>query len=137
MATKHSPHCQCPLCRSHLVKKRDWRLRLIEATQGNRSILGCVVIAAIGHRSENPPYLVGKATVTNDGQVLCDFVERGGTYYFNARIGDDEDFARNIAGLAVAAGLDDLERIEFLARVNNWIGRDERDPNRIKKKLLS
>lgn len=118
-------------------RRRDWRLKLIEATQGNRSLLGCVVIAAIGKRSENPPYLVGKAIIHHNGDVLCDFVERDGTYHSLARVGDDEDFARNILGLAIHCGLNDDERIEWLARVNNWIARDERDPSRIRRKLLT
>ena len=118
-------------------QRRDWRLKLIEATQGNRSALGCVVLAAIGKEPDNPPYLRGKAIIHHNGNVLCDFVERDGTYHTLALIGDDEDFARNIAGLAAHCALNDEERIEFLARVNNWIARDERDPSRIRKKLLT
>lgn len=118
-------------------QRRDWRLRLIEATQGNRSLLGCVVIAAIGRRPQNPPYLVGKAIIKGDGNMLCDFVEKDGTYHTMARVGDDEDFARNILGLAIHCDLNEFERVEWLARVNNWIARDERDPARIRKKLLT
>lgn len=136
MSEQHAKTCQCAVCAAGR-RKRDYRLRLIEATQGNRSILGCVVIAAIGRRPENPPYLLGKALITNGGDVLCDFVDRDGAYHTKARVGDDEDFARNIAGLCGACDLTEAERIEFLARVNNWIGKDERDPNRIKRKLLS
>lgn len=117
--------------------RRDWRLKLIEATTGNQSLLGCVVLAAIGKRPDNPPHLVGKSVITNDGLVRCDFVSRDRVYHTMAIVGDDEDFARNIAGLAAHCGLNDEERVEWLARVNNWIARDERDPARIRKKLLS
>jgi len=124
------------------VFRRDWRLKLIEATQGNQSMLGCVVLAAIGREPENPPYFRGKAQITAGGDVLCDFVGRGSkkgesVYHVMARVGDDEDFARNILGLAINCGLNEFERVEFLARVNAWIGTDHRDAARIRKKLLS
>lgn len=121
--------------------RRDWRLKVIEATEGNRSLLGCIVLAAIGREPENPPYFRGKATIASDGKIYCDFVDRGPTkgqseYHTNARVGDDEDFARNIIGLAVHCGLNDEERIEFLARVNSWIGEDHRSTSRIARVLL-
>lgn len=122
--------------------RRDYRLKLIEATQGNRSILGCIVLAAIGREPSNPPFFRGKATIAADGQIYCDFVERGecqgvSVYHAGARVGDDEDFARNILSLALHCDLNDEERIEFLARVNAWIGTDHRSKGRIAKVLVT
>lgn len=122
--------------------RRDWRLKLIEATMGNQSLLGCIVLAAIGKEPENPPYFRGKATIAEDGQVYCDFVAEGAAkgqsiYHTMARVGDDEDFARNLIGLTVHADLNDEERTEFLARVNNWIGTDNRSKARIARVLMS
>lgn len=117
--------------------RRDWRLKLIEATQGNRTMLGCIVLVAIGKEPENPPYFRGKAYITNQGEVLCDFVEKDGTYRVKARVSDDEDLVRNLVGLTVHCDLNDQERVEFLARVNNWIGTDERQKSRISKVMLT
>src|SRR4051812_33874904 len=110
-----------------VTPRRDWRLKLIEATRGNQSLLGCIVLAAIGKTPKNPPYFTGSATITGAGDVLCDFVERDRTYRVAAKIGDDDDLARNILGLVIHCGLTDEERVEFLARVNRWIARDHRD----------
>lgn len=124
------------------IMRRDYRLKLIEATQGNRSILGCIVLAAIGREPSNPPYFRGKATIAEDGQIYCDFVERGArpganVYHTGARVGDDEDFSRNIVSLVMHCDLNDVERIEFLARVNAWIGTDNRTKGRIAKVLVT
>jgi hypothetical protein len=117
--------------------RRDYRLKLIEATRGNQSMLGCIVLAAIGKEPENPPYFRGKAEITDRGDVLCDFVEKDGTYHAKARISDDEDLARNLVMLTVHADLNEQERTEFLARVNNWIVVDGRSKSRIMRVMMS
>lgn len=117
--------------------RRDYRLKLIEATQGNRSMLGCIVLAAIGKSPDNPPYFRGKANIAANGDVYCDFVEKDGTYHAKARVGDDEDFVRNLVMLTIHCDLNDQERVEFLARVNNWIDKDERPASRIKRVMLT
>jgi hypothetical protein len=99
--------------------------------------LGCIVLVAIGKEPENPPYFRGKAIITNRGDVLCDFVERDGSYRTKARISDDEDLVRNLINLTVHCDLNEQERVEFLARVNEWIAIDERETSRIKRVMLS
>lgn len=116
-----------------LKPRRDYRLKLIECTKGNQSQLGCIVLAAIGREPENPPYFRGKANIASNGDVFCDFVSRDGIYHAGARIGDDEDFTRNLVTLTVVADLNEDERTQFLALVNNWIDKDERSKARIAK----
>lgn len=111
--------------------QRDWRFKLISATQGNQSLLGCIVLAAIGKEPSNPPYFRGKATIASNGEVFCDFVAKDRTYHHRARVSDDEDLVKNLVGLTVHCGLTDAERVEFLAGVNRWIGTDERPKSRI------
>lgn len=117
--------------------RADWRFKLIEATQGNQSLLGCVVLAALGKAPDNPPYLRGKARIMDTGDVLCDFVEKDGAYRYGARISDDEDLVRNLVTLTVHCGLAEGERVEFLARVNNWIAEDHRPKHRIRRFMLT
>lgn len=125
----------------HLVfsatARADWRFKLIEATRGNQSLLGCIVLVALGKEPSNPPYFRGKSTIANNGDIYCDFVGKDRVYHTMARVGDDEDFARNLLLLTVHCGLTQEERVEFLARVNNWVGKDERDPSRIKRVLVT
>lgn len=116
--------------------RADWRFKLIEAAQGNQSMLGCIVLAAIGKKPSNPPFFHGKAIITEAGEVLCDFVERDRVYHRKARVSDDEDLVRNLVSLTVHCGLTDTERVEFLARVNAWIGEDHRSATRIKRTML-
>lgn len=120
--------------------RRDYRLKLIETTHPprkgggrERSLLGCIVLAAIGKEPPTPPMFKGKAIIASNGDVFCDFVDDAGTYHVKARVGDDEDFTRNLVTLTVAAGLNDEERVQFLAMVNKWIATDERSKTRIAK----
>jgi hypothetical protein len=99
--------------------------------------LGAVVLVAIGKRPDNPPYLSGRATITSDGLLMCDFTSKDGVFHPGALVGDDEDFARNLLGLCNHCQLNNGEKTEFLARVNNWIEHDNRDASRRRKKLLS
>ncbi|SRR5258708_40228193 len=118
-------------------QRRDWRLKLIAATRGNQTLLGCIVLAAIGKEPENPPYFRGKAVIASTGDVYCDFVARDRVYHIKARIGDDEDFVRNLITLTYHCDLNTEERVEFLARVNNWIDKDERSKARISRVILT
>jgi hypothetical protein len=127
---------------SKLILKRDWRLRLIEATHDKyaprgqrRSLMGCIVLAALGKRPGRPPYLVGKSLITEDGRVLCDFVDGLG-YHHAALVCQDDKLVQNVMGLVRHCDLDEAERIEFLARINNWIGKDLRDKSRIRKVMV-
>ena len=133
----HDARCLCYLCRVDRARRVDFRFRLIEATQGNQSLLGAVVLAAIGKTPANPPYLSGRATITSDGLLMCDFTSKDGVFHPGALVGDDEDFARNLLGLCNHCQLNNDEKIEFLARVNHWIEFDHRDPARRRKKLLT
>lgn len=116
--------------------RRDWRLRVIEATQGNQTQIGVIVLASIGKEPDNPPYLRSKARIDSDGLVICDFVSKDGVYHHDAIVGDDEDLVRNVMGLVRHCDLNEDERIEFMARINNWIGTDHRDPGRIRKVMV-
>lgn len=127
---------------SKIITKRDWRIRVILATHDHtaplgqrRSLMGCIVLAAIGRRPSLPPYLVGKSIITEDGRVLCDFVDGVG-YHHAALVCQDDKLVQNVMGLVRHCDLDEEERVEFLARINNWIGKDYRDKTRIRKVMV-
>lgn len=116
--------------------RRDWRLKLIEKTRGNQTHEGRIVLAAIGKEPSNPPYFRGRANITSDGMVLCDFVSADGVYHHDDVVGTDSDLVRNMVALASFSGLNDDEKIEFLALVNDWIAVDNRSTTRIKRVML-
>lgn len=129
------------MTRTPLIRP-DWRIKLIEATHDadlplgqRRSLMGCIVLAAIGKTPSRPPYLVGKAIIASDGRILCDFVDDKG-YHACSKVCDDEDLVKNIMGLVRHCNLNEEERVEFMARVNNWIGQDYRDKARIRKVMV-
>ena len=116
--------------------RRDYRLKLIEATQGNQSILGCIVLAAIKKQPDNPPYFAGRARILSNGDVMCDFRDRDKIYRVGAYIGTDEELVKNVMGLCRHCDLTNSERIEFMAKVNHWIEHDYRNKTRIRKVMV-
>ena len=128
---------------TRLTRERDWRLLVVGAThperQGGgreRTQLGAIVMAAIGKKPPSPPELVGKATITSDGMVMCDFIDPSGTYHYGAFVCSDRDMVRNIVGLANHCNLSNDEKVAFLAMVNNWIGKDHRSKTRIQQVMV-
>lgn len=125
------------------IKKQDYRAKLILATHDGeaplgqrRSLLGCIVLAALGKQPKAAPYFTGKAIITSDGFVMCDFTDSKG-YHIGALVCRDEDMVRNLLGLVDHCQLSNEEKIDFLARVNNWIGADHRPASRIKRVLVT
>lgn len=123
--------------------RQDYRAKLILATHDGeaplgqrRSLLGCIVLAALQKQPKAPPYFTGKANITSDGFVMCDFTDDRG-FHAQALVCRDEDMVRNLLGLVDHCQLSNEEKIDFLARVNHWIDNDARPASRIKRVLVT
>lgn len=124
------------------LARQDYRAKLILATHDGeaplgqrRSLLGCIVLAALDKRPKMPPYFVGKATITADGFVMCDFLDFTG-YHIGALVCRDEEMVRNVVGLVNHCNLSEEEKVDFLARVNHWIETDNRPASRIRRVMV-
>ncbi len=55
-----------------MANERKWQERAIEATRGNQSQLGAIILAMLARVPHNPafPRFSGLATVTSDGFVM-------------------------------------------------------------------
>ena len=99
----------------------DWKEKALAATR--QSMLGAVVACALGHETE-PPCFHGKATVSSDGLVCCDFKDGAGNLHFGAAVGSLDDLERNVVGLSRHLDLVESERAAFAEVLVAWIGEE-------------
>ncbi len=98
--------------------------KILQASKGSQ--LGAIIRCAYGIERDAMPRFEGKASVTSDGYVMCNFVARNGDHHMGAFVGDMADFERNVEGIAKHCALDADERKAFLATMRGWIGTDWR-----------
>ena len=101
-------------------KPPDWINDLRAATQGTKfgAILAC---ASNWPVAKGTPAFDGRATLTSDGMLLCDFLDTCGSRHSGAFVGSFADLCRNLAGVAAHLALTAGDR-EKLAKVSSrWI----------------
>jgi len=102
----------------------SWQERAIAATRGNQSQLGTILLCALKRPADGVPTFHGKASITSDGFVMCDFTGRDGQYHHGAFIGSASDLEGNVRGLARHLALSDADRHELFHAVRDWIATD-------------
>ena len=100
----------------------DWKNKALAATEGSQfgAILRCALHENIPGRN---PHFTGKAMVTSDGFVMCDFVDKNGDLHIGAFVGAKTDLDRNVVGLSKHLKLNATEAGELSAVVAKWIGK--------------
>ena len=105
-----------------------WQDRAIIATRGNATRLGAILLAALGRaEADDQPRFVGRASVTSDGFVLCDYVGLDGAHHPGAFVGDVVDLVSNTINLARHLNLSEIDSRTLYAVVQRWIVQDHRD----------
>ena len=97
--------------------------RIVSTSQGTKT--GAIVACALGVSTPSP-YFSGKASVTSDGFVMCNFVDSDDHMHWGAFVGSVDELDGNIAGLARHMCLTANEREQLLQAVTAWIGQDYR-----------
>lgn len=106
---------------------KSWQDRAIDATHGNGSRLGSILICALNRNEEdNFPQFTGKAVITSDGYITCNFVGKDGRAHLGAFVGASEEWCANVRGLAAHLKLSETERAELFQTMRDWIAVDYR-----------
>ena len=102
-----------------------WQVRALAAAEGAKfgAILRCAINRNI---PEAFPQFSGKATVTSDGFVMCNFTDADGRFHMGAFVGSASDLSINTAGLADHLDLSREDHLALCAAITNWIGKDYR-----------
>jgi hypothetical protein len=106
------------------ASKRNWERALYLATKGHR--LGAMICCAFGWRRNDIPRFEGKAMISSDGMVLCNFVTSNGQRHTGAFAGTMADVIRNVRGVADHCRLDAEERAQFFKTMREWFQDDYR-----------
>ena len=99
----------------------SWKTKALAATDGSR--FGAILAVALGE-SIPAPRFHGRASITSDGFVMCDFTGSDGRAHLGALVGAASDLIGNVEGLAKHLKLTDDERDELAATVRAWVAND-------------
>ena len=104
---------------------QPWKDRALAATQGSQ--FGAILRCAMGVERDATPRFEGKASITSDGYVMCDFVDRNGGAHMGSFVGDLGDLELNIRGLSrhLDLAVEDIEELNTLL-LTTWIAQDYR-----------
>lgn len=105
------------------TKTLSWQGNAIAATRDSQ--FGAILACALG-REQAAPYFYGKATVTSDGFVQCNFCDKDGDHHWGAFVGAFSDLDRNVERLAKHLKLNSDDHNALTAAVAGWIGKDWR-----------
>lgn len=97
------------------------KTELVLETRGTQ--FGAILAAALGFKIDGP-HFVGKAIVTSDGFVQCNFVDRNGVARHSAFVGSVEDLVRNTKGFADYRKLDETDRNALYSAIHGWVAID-------------
>lgn len=99
----------------------NWQDKAMAATRGTQ--LGAIIACAIGREIEGPRFW-GKASITSDGYVMCNFTRADGENHMGAFVGSARDLVSNVRGLADHLSLAGQDRIELFKAVRDWVSLD-------------
>jgi hypothetical protein len=108
-----------------------WKLRAIDATRGNKSMLGAILLAMLNHVPNKRPYFKGLGHINKEGFVSCKFYPRGLLLPRKVVIGTVQSWTDELRRLADMVHMDDKEVHELFEEARKWIERDERAVSRL------
>ena len=96
---------------------------------------GAILRCALGRNTDAVPRFEGKASVTSDGFVMCNFIDRNGEGHMGAFVGSYDDLLRNLGKLAAHVekhGRVEVDHKAMLDAIDAWIGCDYRAGRAVK-----
>ena len=85
-----------------------------------------IIACALGRDPMTTAKFVGKAIVTSDGFIQCDFIDHDGQGRRGAFVGSWGELEINLAGLIQHLGLGPAELQQLTKLVESWVGTDYR-----------
>ena len=82
-----------------------------------------IIAAMLGREPQTPQRYVGKAIVTSDGFVQCNFVDSNGVSHHSAFVSSYEEIEANVLSVSDLLGIDPDETRQLIA---SWIAIDYR-----------
>lgn len=107
-------------------ERQSWQFRCIEATRGNQTRLGTMLLAILGRNAKHPPKFGPGCVISLDGYVFANFVDRQGIVHAAQCVCSVGQMNDGFRLLADSLKLDDADRIALFDEVRKWVYKDER-----------
>jgi hypothetical protein len=105
-------------------KQTHWKIRVINLTHGTQS--GAILRYILGHSNDECPRFEGKASITSDGFVMCNFVDKDGNRHMGAFVGDAEGLDSTHKNVVSHFKLTEEEADRLSTAIDGWVGKDWR-----------
>lgn len=104
----------------------DWRIRAVEATLGNQTPLGTILLAVLGLQGGKIPRLGRTAEIHRNGHVAVDFWDENGEYRAKSDMGPIRALVDRWRKLADDIQATDADREAMFAELRKWFTVDQR-----------
>lgn len=85
-----------------------------------------IIAVMLGREPRTNQSFHGKAIVTSDGFVMCDFIDSNGRYHYGALVCDHAELVENMQGVMAALELTAGDRLIVNQLIRDWVGTDYR-----------
>ncbi len=105
----------------------NWKTRCIKATDGNKTEIGCFVLAILGlQHGITPPRFGKNASVDKNGVLHTNVQDQNFKIYLNQPMRHIQEVIDNLRGLADHLKLSDEDRTALFGEFKKWILLDAR-----------
>lgn len=106
--------------------RQRWEYKVLEMCDGNKTAMGCVILAALGKGIQLRPRFAFKAKITKDGVIAAHILRKNDELVLDAHICRVPEMIKKLRELANACNLSDDDYRALFQTVRNWIAKDER-----------
>ena len=104
-----------------------WKTRAVRETGGNKTLMGCFVLAILGlQHGIKPPRFGSRAYINAEGLLFSNAQNADVRMYRNECLGPIQAVVDSFRGLADHLNLDDHERVAMFDELKKWIVHDAR-----------
>ena len=109
------------------LHRDSWRVRAVRETGGNKTLMGCFVLAILGlQHGIKPPRFGSRAAINAGGMAIANMQTADGVKHPAFCLGPVQTITDNFRGLADHLKLSDKDRVEMFAELKKWFVHDAR-----------
>lgn len=111
------------------INKKTWQWRVLEHARGNQSMIGSIIIAAMGKSGVVPSQkniFTSLARIDLDGVIHANFIDKYGVLQLDMAVIRTTTLSEVLTRLATECKLNDEEAKQLFTTVRQWIEKDER-----------
>lgn len=101
----------------------ELKTKILAAAGGTQT--GALLACVLGVERA-APYFTGKGTITSDGFLMCNFVDRDNQHHHGAFVGSFSDLTANLIRLRDFMQMSKADYNELTLAVSSWISQDYR-----------